>query len=81
MPRNEFDRIFTKLHLSDNAKKNHFATSSKKFKLFNVFDFICLLKRKFQPNFILGTNIYINESMIKFKGESSLKPIKRGYKV
>lgn len=87
MPRTEFRRIFTALHLSDNAKQNQFAKSSKKFKLFKVFDFICLLKKNFQANFVLGTNICIDESMIKFKGKSSLKqympmkPIKRGYKV
>jgi hypothetical protein len=46
-----------------------------------------LLKRNFQKNFTLGTNVCIDESMIKFKGRSSLKqympskPIKRGYKV
>ena len=73
MPRNEFHRIFTALHLLANAKQNQFAKSSKKFKLFKVFDFICLLKRNFQANFILRTNICIDESMIKFKGRSSLK--------
>ena len=45
------------------------------------------LKRNFQENYVLGTNICIDESMIKFKGRSSLKqylpskPIKRGYKL
>ncbi|UJR12827.1 hypothetical protein I4U23_005296 [Adineta vaga] len=87
MPRKEFYRIFTSFHLSDNTKQKQFAKSSKKFKLFKVFDFIHLLKTNFQVNFILGTNICIDESMIKFKGKSSLKqylplkPIKRGYKV
>jgi hypothetical protein len=73
MPRTEFQRIFTALHLADNTKQNQFAKSSKKFKLFKVFDFISLLKRNFQVNFILGTNICIDESMIKFKGKSSFK--------
>jgi hypothetical protein len=87
MPRNEFYRICSALHLSDNTKQSQLSKSSKEFRLFKVFDFICLLKRNFQENFVLGTNICIEESMIKFKGRSSLKqylpskPIKRGYKV
>ena len=61
--------------------------NSKEFKLFKVFDFISLLRKNFQKNFRLSTNISIDESIIKFKGRSSLKqflpskPIKRGYKV
>ena len=48
---------------------------------------MCLLRQNFQKHFKLGTNVSIDESMIKFKGKSSLKqylpskPIKRGYKV
>lgn len=87
MPRNEFYRIFSALHLADNTKQKKFPKSSEKFKLFKIFDFVQLLKKNFQANFTLGTNISIDESMIKFKGKSSLKqylpmkPIKRGYKV
>ena len=48
---------------------------------------MCLLRQNFQKHFKLGINVSIDESMIKFKGKSSLKqylpskPIKRGYKV
>lgn len=87
MSRNKFFRILSALHLSDSAKQNLLRKNSKEFKLFKVFDFISLLRKNFQTNFRLGTNISIDESMIKFKGRSSLKqflpskPIKRGYKV
>ena len=87
MSRNEFYRILSALHLSDNSKQDQFPKKSKEFKLFKIFDFMCLLKKNFQKHFKLGTNVSIDESMIKFKGKSSLKqylpskPIKRGYKV
>ena len=87
MPRNEFYRIFTAFHLCDNTKRHQLEKNSKSFKLFKVYDFISALKKNFQENFTLGTDICVDESMIKFKGRSSLKqymsskPIKRGYKV
>ncbi len=87
MSSDEFYRMFTAFHLSDKRKQDQFDKSSIQCKLFKVFDFISLLKRNFQENFILRTNVCIDESMIKFKGRSSLKqympskPIKLGYRV
>lgn len=87
MSRDELYRIFSTFHLSDNTRQDQFDRSSTQFKLFKVFDFISLLKRNFQRNFILGTNVCVDKSMIQFKGRSSLKqyvplkPVKRGFKV
>ena len=84
MSRNEFYRLFSALHLSDDKKQSLLSKTSKEYKLFKVFDLMRLLKRNFQENYVLGTNVCIDESMIKFKGRSSLnqylpsKPIKRG---
>ena len=56
-------------------------------KAYNVDDFLQILKNNFQTNYILGENASINESVINFKGHSSLKQflpkksIKRGFKV
>ena len=86
MTRNDFQRIFSHLHLADNSKM-HSKNSSNYNKLYKVNDFLYLLKRNFQRNYSLGSCVSIDEAMIKFKGRSSmkqyqpLKPTKRGYKV
>ena len=86
MTRNEFQRLFSNIHLDDNLKmpsKNSFSYS----KLYKVNDFLNILKRNFQKNYPLGSYISIDEAMIKFKSRSSikqyqpLKPTKRAYKV
>ena len=65
------------------CRRNHKIYS----KAYNVDGFLQILKDNFQTNDILGENASINESMINFKGHSSLKqflpkkPIKRGFKV
>ena len=85
MTRDEFQRLFSNIHLADNSKmppKN----SSNYNKLYKVDEFLSLLKRNFQKNYSHGSCISIDEAMIKFKGRSSLKqyqpfkPTKRGYK-
>ena len=56
-------------------------------KTYKIDNFMQILQYNFQKNYILGEYISIDESMIKFKGRSSLKqylpkkPIKRGFKV
>ena len=56
-------------------------------KLYDVSDFLELLKGNFQAHFDPGEKLTIDEMMIKFKGRSTIKqylkqkPIKRGYKV
>ena len=86
MARNDFQRLISNIHLSDNSKmlpKHSFTYNN----LYKVNDFLNLLKRNLQRNYSLGSRISIDEGMIKFKGRSSLKqyqslkPTKRGYKV
>nr|CAH7747061.1 unnamed protein product [Callosobruchus chinensis] len=56
-------------------------------KLYKVKPFLEKVKDNFQKHYKLHRNIAVDESMIKFKGRSSLKqfmpkkPVKRGYKV
>jgi hypothetical protein len=86
MSRNTFTKILTNIHLADN-KKMPPKTSSKYSKTYKVNEFLDILMENFQENYNLSENINIDESMIKFKGRSSLKqylplkPIKHGLKV
>jgi hypothetical protein len=86
MSRNTFTKILTNIHLADN-KKMPPKTSNKYSKTYKVNAFLDILMENFQENYNLSENISIDESMIKFKGRSSLKqylplkPIKRGLKV
>ena len=86
MTRNEFQRIFSNIHLADNTKMSSKNLSNRN-KLYKLHDFLALLKRNFQKNYSLGSCASIDEAMIKFKGRSTLKqyqPLKstkRGYKV
>ena len=86
MTRNEFQRLFSNIHLADNSKMPS-KNSSIYSKLYKINDFLDILKRNFQKNYSLGSCISIDEAMIKFKGRSSikqyqpLKSTKRGYKV
>jgi hypothetical protein len=86
MSRDRFLQIFYNLHLADNALEPK--RESKNYsKIYKVQSFIEILRRTFQENYNFGRYGTIDESMIKFKGRSSLKqylplkPIKRGYKV
>jgi hypothetical protein len=86
MTRNEFQRIFSNIHLADNTKMSSRNFSNRN-KLYKIHDFLVMLKRNFQKNYSLGSCISIDVAMIKFKGRSSLKqfqplkPTKGGYKV
>ena len=86
MTRDEFQRLFSNIHLADNSKMPS-KNSSNYDKMYKVNDFLNILKRNFQRNYSLGSCISIDEAMIKFKGRSSIKqyqpmkPTKRGYKV
>jgi hypothetical protein len=86
MSRNFFATILRNLHLADNEKIPP-KTSKTYSKTYKVDEFLQMLKNNFQRNYVLSENVSIDESMIKFKGRSSLKqylpmkPIKRGFKV
>ncbi|CAM4832794.1 unnamed protein product, partial [Rotaria magnacalcarata] len=86
MTRNEFQRLFSNIHLADNSKMAS-KNSCNYNKLYRINDFLSILKRNFQKNYSLGSCISLDEAMIKFKGRSSikqyqpLKPTKKGYKV
>ena len=86
MSRDRFFEIFYYLHLVNNSLKPK--RESKDYgKIYKVKNFTEILRRNFQKNYNFGRCGTIDESMIKFKGRSSikqylpLKPIKRGYKV
>ena len=86
MSRNFFTKILRNIHLANNEKAPP-KTSKKYSKTYKVDEFLQILKNNFQENYVLSENVSIDESMIKFKGRSSLKqylpmkPIKRGFKV
>ena len=86
MSRDRFLETFYNLHLANNSLKPK--RESKDYcKIYKVKNFTEILRRNFPKNYNLGRCGTIDESMIKFKGRSSikqylpLKPIKRGYKV
>ncbi|KAB0804596.1 hypothetical protein PPYR_01566 [Photinus pyralis] len=83
---NRFSWILGNLHLNDNEvmpKKGQPGFD----KLFKLRPFLDVMQQKFEACFSLTECGAIDESMIKFKGRSSLKqylpkkPIKRGFKV
>nr|XP_023022544.1 piggyBac transposable element-derived protein 4-like [Leptinotarsa decemlineata] len=83
---NRFGWILTNLHINDNALMP--CRGSPDFdKLYKIRPFLSSLQTNFLKYFRPSEFIAIDESMIKFKGRSSLKqylpkkPIKRGYKV
>lgn len=83
MSRNRFQTLLSNIHLNDNSKIN----ASNRDKLYKVRPLLDHLNCKFQQNRQPGEFLCIDESMILFKGRSSLKqynpmkPIKRGYKL
>lgn len=81
-----FKQILRCLHLNDNAKQP--ARFSPEYdKLFKIRPLLTLINTAFQENAHNSSSQSIDESMILFKGRSSLKqympmkPIKRGFKV
>ena len=83
MSRNRFSQILSNLHLNDNATIQRDNTD----KLYKLRPFIQKLNENFVKLYNVNEHISIDESMILFKGRSTLKqynpmkPIKRGYKV
>ncbi|XP_045103522.1 piggyBac transposable element-derived protein 3-like isoform X4 [Portunus trituberculatus] len=83
MSRDRFCKILSNLHLNDNQKMD----PMKKDKLYKLRPLVESLNKKFQNIRSPGEHISVDESMIRFKGRSSLKqynpikPIKKGYKV
>ena len=86
MPVKRFSWILSHLHLNDNSLQPN--RDAKDYdKLYKVRPFLFHLSERFESIFRPGKCQAIDESMIKFKGRSSLKqympkkPIKRAYKV
>ena len=83
MPRNRFASILSNVRVNDN---NNVPVGNKD-KLYKVRPFISSLNGNFSKLYNVGQKLSIDESMIIFKGRSSLKqynpkkPIKRGYKL
>lgn len=83
MSRERFQTILSNLHVNDNTKMD----PGKKDKLFKIRPLLEHLNDKFKQKRSLSEHLCIDESMILFKGRSSLKqynpmkPIKRGYKL
>ncbi|GBP31508.1 PiggyBac transposable element-derived protein 4 [Eumeta japonica] len=86
MPYRRFKLILRCLHLNDNSKQP-LRSSPDYDKLFKIRPLVTLLNSTFQNNANNSSSQSIDESMIVFKGRSSLKqymplkPIKRGFKV
>ncbi|KAL4148520.1 hypothetical protein QTP88_002749 [Uroleucon formosanum] len=82
---NRFGWLLSTIHLNDNnmMPKNEIGYD----KLYKVRPYLTVLKYNFQKYYNPNKIIAVDESMIKFKGRSTLKqympkkPIKRGYKV
>lgn len=86
MPVNRFSWLLGNVHLNNNSlmpKKGEPGFD----KLYKLRPFLTALSQNFKNNFHPGQILAVDESMIKFKGRSSLKqympkkPIKRGYKL
>jgi hypothetical protein len=86
MSRNRFLEIFYNLHLADNSLEPKKGPNGYS-KIYKMKNFIEILLGNFQKNYKFGHYGSIDETMVKFKGRSSLKqylplkPIKRGYKI
>ena len=83
LPRNRFAQILANLHVNDNTAK----PADCKDKLYKLRQMIGKLMKITQQLYNASEHLSIDESMILFKGRSSLKqynpmkPIKRGYKL
>lgn len=83
MSRERFQTILSNLHVNDNTQID----PSKKDKIFKIRPLLEHLNRVFLQRRSVKEYLSIDESMIRFKGRSSLKqynpmkPIKRGYKL
>lgn len=83
MPRNRFDLMLSNLHVQDNT----LIPPNNTDKLFKLNPLIDYCTEKFSKSYYGTRELSIDESMIVFKGRSSMKqynpmkPIKRGYKI
>lgn len=83
MPRNRFSQILSNIHIND----NYAIPADNKDKLYKLRPLIDSLNHNFVQLYNVSRQVSIDESMILFKGRSSLKqynpmkPIKRGYKL
>ncbi|KAG1682704.1 PiggyBac transposable element-derived protein 3 [Nymphon striatum] len=83
MSRNRFGEILSNLHANDNSIRPNECAD----KLYKLRPFIDQLNNNFKLLYHLDQIVSIDESMILFKGRSSIKqynpmkPIKRGYKI
>jgi len=83
MPRTLFDKILVNLHCNDNTA----LPDNNKDKLYKIRHMIDQMNFVFKQHYFGTREVSVDESMIKFKGRSSLKqynpmkPIKRGYKL
>ena len=83
MTRNRFAQILSNLHINDNAS----VPENNKDKLYKLRPLIAALNENFMKLFSVSKKVSVDESMIRFKGHSSIKqynpmkPIKRGYKM
>lgn len=83
LPRNRFAAILSNLHVND----NHAMPKDSTDHLYKLRPLIDNLNSQFALLYNVSQNVSIDESMILFKGRSSLKqynpmkPIKRGYKL
>lgn len=86
MPVNRFGWLLTNLHLNNNADMPKRIDPSFD-KLYKLRPFLSSLQESFRRCLNLHEHVAVDESMIRFKGRSSLKqympkkPIKRGFKV
>lgn len=83
---NRFGWLLSHVHLNDNSMMPKKGEPDFD-KLYKVRPFIENIKNNFQKYYKVTQNIAIDESMIKYKGRSTIKqympkkPIKRGYKI
>ncbi|XP_045108998.1 uncharacterized protein LOC123503369 isoform X4 [Portunus trituberculatus] len=86
MPVNRFGWLLGNIHLNDNTLMPD-RKSPEYDKLYKVCPFLKAMQENFERHFLPSCSVAVDESMIKFKGRSSMKqyqpnkPIKRGYKV
>ena len=72
MSRDRFLEIFYSLHLANKSLKPK--QESKDYnKIYKVKNFTEILRRNFQKNYHFGRYATVDESMIKFKGRSSIE--------
>lgn len=83
MTRNRFQQILSLLHINDNTT----IPAGNKDKIFKIRPLVNSLNNQFDSLYHGSRELSVDESMILFKGRSSLKqfnpmkPIKRGYKI